>query len=112
MPESTFADDGAFTTAADRFMASVLDALSDLDPDEVDCDLAMGVLTMQFADGQRFVMNRQTAAHQIWFAHGVTAYHFAFDPEAAAWLDTKGRGDLRAVVARALSDKLGRAVRL
>jgi CyaY protein len=101
-----------FTKAADAFMTAVFAKLADLDPDELDCDLAMGVLTMQFADGKKFILNRQTAAHQIWLAHGVTAHHFARDEATGEWMDTKGRGELCSLLARAIGDKLGRSVRL
>ena len=66
-----------FTREADRFMERVLSSLEDIDPDEVDTDLAMGVLTMEFGDGSKSIMNRQTAAHQIWLAEGAQAWHFA-----------------------------------
>jgi CyaY protein len=104
--------DHEFAKTADRLMQALFVSLSRLDPDEVDCDLAMGVLTMQFADGKKFILNRQSAANQIWLAHGVTAYHFARDPATGEWLDTKGRGEVRALLRRAISDKLGHEVML
>ncbi len=99
-----------FQRDADRFMESVLTQLEQFDPDEVDVDLAMGVLTMEFADGGKCIMNRQTAAHQIWLAAGATAWHFEHDGER--WVDTKGRGPLEQVLAGVLSERLGRAVSL
>jgi CyaY protein len=104
--------DHEFTKAADRYMERVLDQLGAFDPDELDCDLAMGVLSMEFADGTRCIMNRQTAAHQIWLAAGASSWHFAQDPHSGEWLDTKGRGSLTDILAQALSEKLGRRVAL
>ncbi len=103
--------DHEFTKAADAAMNAIFEQLTQLDPDEVDADLAMGVLKMEFADGKKFILNRQTAAHQIWLAHGVTAYHFAQEPDGR-WLDTKGRGELAALLAAAIGEKLGRKVTL
>ncbi len=71
----------------------------------------MGVLTMEFADGSRAILNRQTAAHQIWLAQGATAWHFAPDEEGE-WADTKGRGKLIDVLREVLAAKLGRPVAL
>ncbi|MEZ5966538.1 MAG: iron donor protein CyaY [Planctomycetota bacterium] len=105
-------DDHEFAKAADQVMQALFTKLSELDPDDVDSDLAMGVLSMQFADGRRFILNRQSAAHQVWLAHGVNAYHFALDREKGKWLDTKGRGELTEILSRAISDKLGRPVEL
>ena len=102
------ATDHEFSTRADRFMSEVLEALDRIDPDDVDSQLAMGVLTMEFADGSKCIMNRQSAARQIWLAHGATAWHFEFDAERGSWIDTKGRGDLGEILAITLGEKLGR----
>ncbi len=103
--------DHEFTKSADACMHALFAKLTNLDPDEVDADLAAGVMTLEFADGRKFILNRQTAAHQIWLAHGVTAYHFAREPDGR-WMDTKGRGELAMLLARAISQKLGRPVTL
>lgn len=101
-----------FAKEADAFMEGIMRALTELDPDELDPDLAMGVLTMEFADGSKCIMNRQTAAHQIWLAVGVSAWHFDHDPETGQWIDTKGGGHLEQVLAKALTGRLGRPVEL
>jgi CyaY protein len=106
------ATDLEFTKEADAFMAEVLDALDEFDPDDVDAQLAMGVLTMEFRDGTKCIMNRQTAAHQIWLAEGATAWHFEKDETTNTWVDTKGRGDLKAILSDVLSRRLERAVSL
>ena len=111
-PWAAMESDHEFSVRADRFMNEVLRTLDDIDPDEVDSQLAMGVLTMEFADGSRCVMNRQTAAHQIWLAYAATAWHFEFDQASETWVDTKGRGSLRAVLSQTLSSKLGHDVAL
>ena len=104
-------NDLEFTKDADQFMTHMLDALDEFDPDEVDSQLSMGVLSMEFDDGSKCVMNRQTAAHQIWLAEGATAWHFEKD-ESQNWVDTKGRGSLPEVLSEVLSRRLGRQVSL
>jgi len=101
-----------FGKAADAFMQTVLVKLEKFDPDELDTDLAMGVLTMTFADRTKCILNRQTAAHQIWLAQGASAWHFAFDESSKTWTDTKGRGELSVVLSEVLSKKLGKPVRV
>lgn len=100
-----------FSKLTDSFMEKILESLIDEDLDELDCDLAMGVLTIEFEDGTKFIMNRQTAAHQIWLAAGASAWHFQQD-EAGEWLDTKGRGPLQLILEEVLSAKLGRPISL
>ncbi|MBK8980626.1 MAG: iron donor protein CyaY [Planctomycetes bacterium] len=104
-------DDIEFARRADAFMEEILERLEDEDPDELDTDLAMGVLSMTFADGTKCILNRQSAAHQIWLAQGARAWHFAPD-DAGEWQDTKGRGALLDVLRDVLSQKLGRPVPL
>jgi CyaY protein len=105
------ATDIQFTQDADRYMHGLLARLSGFDPDELDADLAMGVLSITFADRTKCILNRQTAARQLWLAQGASAWHFARDA-AGDWLDTKGRGPLTHVLADVLSRKLGRTVTL
>lgn len=102
----------AFAEHADKAMEEIYELLADIDPDELDVDLAMGVLSMEFADGSKCIMNRQTAAQQIWLAHGASAYHFAQEKMSGPWVDTKGRGELRTVLCELLSDKLERPITL
>ncbi|MCA8955871.1 MAG: iron donor protein CyaY [Planctomycetes bacterium] len=112
MPSDSNATSVDFERRADAFMLSVLNALDRLDPDEIDPQLAMGVLTIEFADGRKCIMNRQGAAQQIWLAHGATAWHFQFDAASGQWLDTKGRGELCSILEQTLSTALGHAVSL
>ena len=100
-----------FVKLADSFMEEILESLIEEDPDELDCDLAMGVLTIEFSDGTKFIMNRQTAAHQIWLAAGASAWHFQRD-DTGEWVDTKGRGPIQSVLEETLSAKLGRPISL
>ena len=102
--------DHQFEMQADQFMESMLLTLDEIDPDELDSQLAMGVLTMEFEDGTKCIMNRQVAAHQIWLAAGATAWHFDYDAKNDHWADTKGRGDLKGILGELLSEKLGHPV--
>jgi CyaY protein len=105
-------DDIEFGRQADRFMESLVKQLLEFDPDELDADLAMGVLSMTFADRTKCILNRQIPARQVWLALGASAWHFAQDPRTGEWLDTRGRGRLQDILSTALSDKLGRKITL
>ncbi|MBL9079239.1 MAG: iron donor protein CyaY [Planctomycetes bacterium] len=97
---------------ADACLQDLVTRLDGFDPDELEADLAGGVLKIAFADGRNCIVNRQAAAEQIWMAEGATAWHFAFDPAQQSWQDTKGRGELRQVLGGVLTRRLGRDVRL
>ena len=55
-----------FQKRADECLAHVSRWLEDFDPDEVDYTTTDGVVTLSFADGARFVLNRQSAVNQMW----------------------------------------------
>ncbi|MGC6486267.1 MAG: iron donor protein CyaY [Planctomycetota bacterium] len=103
-------NDQEFLKVAEALMQDLLNRFDAFDPDELEADASAGVIKMAFAHGGPCVLNRQTAAHQIWLAEGATAWHFERDAEQGTWLDTKGRGDLHAVLNEVLSRRMGRPV--
>ena len=105
-------EDHPFLRLADSCLLALQEQLDTFDPDEMEADLATGVLRIAFPDGRNCILNRQAAAHQIWLAEGATAWHFAHSPERNEWLDTKGRGELRAILEEVLTRRLGRPIRL
>ncbi len=104
--------DQEFLQIADALMQELLTKLDTFDPDELEADSAAGVIKMSFASGGPCVLNRQTAAHQIWLAEGATAWHFERDIATGDWMDTKGRGSLRRVLSDVLTKRLGRPTEL
>ena len=97
---------------ADRCLDAVADWLEDFDPDELDFSQSDGVISLEFPDGQRFILNRQSAAHQMWLAAGARAWHYDWSDERTAWLDDRDGHELYANLGRIVSEKLGRDVRI
>ncbi len=104
--------DSQFLQHTDACLQDLLAKLDAFDPDELEADLAGGVLRIAFADGRNCILNRQAAAHQIWLAEGASAWHFVRSAENGAWLDTRGRGDLRQILGEIVGRRLGRLVQL
>jgi CyaY protein len=99
-----------YSKLADECLEKVAAWLEDFDPDELDFTPSDGVLTMEFADGAKFVLNRQSAAGQMWFAAVTRAWHFDWVEEREAWIDDKEGADLFRRIEEAVSEKLGRPV--
>lgn len=97
---------------ADECLERVVKALEPFDPDEVDFSTSDGVVTIEFPDRTRYVLNRQTAANQMWFAAGARAWHYGWDEERKAWIDDKEGHELFARISEVISAKVGRAVQL
>jgi len=104
--------DRVFLSRADRLVDDLVARVDRLDPDELEAEEAQGVLKITFADGTKCVLNRQSAAQQVWLAEGASAWHFAFDASRGQWLDTKARGELKSILGAVIAQKLGRAVDL
>lgn len=66
----------------------------EVDPDQVECEVAQGALTLTLADGARWVLSQQPPVRQLWLAVASKgrAYHFDYDPTSKAWRDDKGEG--------------------
>lgn len=101
-----------FLQLADACLRRVEDRLESFDPDELDYEPADGVVKLIFADGTVFVLNRQTAADQMWLAAGARAWHYDWDAESGTWRDDKEGGELFARISEAVSKKLARDVKV
>jgi iron donor protein CyaY len=101
-------DPQEYAKRADQCLEGVAAWLEDFDPDEVDFSTADGVLTIEFPDGVRFVLNRQAGAHQMWYAAGARAWHYDWDGEG--WKNDRDGHRLESRLSETLSGKLGRSV--
>jgi CyaY protein len=57
-------------------LRALLDALDAIDDDRIEAELSSDILTLEFSDGARYVLNSHRAARQIWMAAERSAWHF------------------------------------
>ncbi|MEZ5974738.1 MAG: iron donor protein CyaY [Planctomycetota bacterium] len=89
-------DRSQFLTLADECLEQVASWLEDFDPDEVDFATTDGVVTLEFPGRIKYVLNRQAASSQMWFAAGAHAWHYDWD--GSAWrCDRDGHGLLQRI---------------
>lgn len=100
----------AFENAAEEALAALETALSDIDGLEV--SLSMGILTLEFGDDTKYVVNSHRAARQIWMAAERNAWHFDYRPEDKRWIASKNGDELTATLAAVIGRKLGREIRI
>lgn len=101
-----------FLALADEAIRRVEDWLEDFDPDEVDFAGADGVIKIQIAGGPTYVLNRQTATNQMWYAAGARAWHYDRDEARSEWRCDKDDHELFARIAETVSGSIGREVSL
>ena len=88
----------------DKLATQALDQLDRAVRDAVDADLANGILTLEFEDGTKYIINSHAAARQIWMAAALSAMHFSWN--GAKWIDSKSGAELFAEVGRVVAEKL------
>ena len=103
-------DQNEFLKRADECLGAVAKWLETLDPDEVDYVTGDGVVTIEFPDGAKFILSRQAATSQIWFAAGARAWHYNRDAATARWVDDRDGHDLCERLAEVVSERGGHRV--
>jgi len=91
-----------------RLIAS-LDALTD---DSVEAELASDILTIEFSDGTRYVLNSHRAARQIWLSAERSAWHFDYVSSSKSWVAAKTGDEMWTTLTQLLSAKLGAQLKL
>jgi CyaY protein len=82
-----------------------------LETSALDLDLETkgpGVLEVEFADGAKIIVNRHTAARELWVAARSGGFHFRYD--GAKWRDTRDGGEFFAALSRLISAQGGTPV--
>ena len=92
-------------------------ALARLDHALEACDLDLdvqwsgsGMLEIEFADGAQIVVNRHSAAQEIWVAARSGGFHFRWD--GLVWRDTRDGGELMDRLSALASQQAGEAINL
>jgi iron-sulfur cluster assembly protein CyaY len=102
--------DAEFESLADATLSAVERAIEKV---ELDADVqtkGAGVLEVEFADGTKLIINRHTAARQIWVAARSGGFHFRHDGKD--WRDTRDGTELYSALSRLASAQSATAVTL
>jgi CyaY protein len=103
-------DETQFNALAEAAMGEIERALEQCDA-ELDYEVKPGgVLEVEFDDGSKVIINRHSAAREIWVAARSGGFHFRED--GGRWVGTRGGEDLFAVLSRVLSEQSGETVEL
>lgn len=104
-----------FRHLAEAAYRAIENAFDDVDPDEAECEVAQGALTISLPGGQRWVLSQQPPVRQLWLAVASQgrAYHFDYNAAEGTWHDDKGEGiELMSFLRGLLKDVAGVEVAL
>lgn len=98
-----------YTQLTDALMKRLEHGLDAFD-DEIDYELAAGgVLELEFEDGSKMVVNRQSATQEIWVAAKSGGFHYRHAD--GQWVDTRSGEELFAALGRLCSMQAGVPIR-
>ena len=101
-------DETLFNSLAERELARIEDAF---EVAGIDVEVQPGgVLQVEFDDGSQMIINRHTAAREIWVAAKLGGFHFRHD--AGRWIGTRDGVELWPALERLASAQSGAAVKL
>jgi CyaY protein len=104
----THVAEAVFEERADQELHRLVEALIELE--ELDPDLASGVLSIAFDDGTKYIVNSHRAARQIWMAADRRAWHFDLDTATDRWVAGTSGDELWGALEQVLGSKLGQTV--
>ncbi len=88
-----------FLAAAEAMQRRWFDALEAAEPDALDVDFENGILTVEAEGIGTFVLSKHAPTRQLWLSSPLSgASHYQYDAARAAWLSTRGGGDLDALL--------------
>ena len=79
-------NDSEFQQLADQLYQKIEDSIEESGAD-VDYDQNGGLLTLEFENRTKFIINRQQPLHQIWLATLENGHHY--DYKAGKWVDDR-----------------------
>lgn len=105
-------DESRFNQLAEDTMSAIEDAVEASDAD-IDYDNVADILTLEFPNRSRIIINKQTPLSQIWVAAKSGGYHFDYDEIRSVWyLNTNAEKDLFTLLSLYCSEQLGEPVEL
>ena len=101
-----------FNQEVAQVFGKIVGVLDEEDPDVVEAERTGDILKVIFADGVQFILNTQSATHQIWLAGASRGWHFDFDQASKRWLCGKSGDELFTTLQEMVEEKLGYRVEL
>jgi CyaY protein len=77
---------------------------------DIDFEAAGGILTLEFANGTKIIVNKQGAARQIWVAAKSGGYHYGFVD--GQWINDQGGGELMSELSQFIREQSDEEVNL
>lgn len=105
-------NESEFNRLADQTMVDIEQAIETSGAD-IDYDTISEILTLEFENGSKIIINKQTPLSQLWVAAKSGGFHFDFDNERQCWyLDSDNSKELFACLSDYCSQQADEPVEL
>ena len=101
--------DAQFNQKAAATMLRIEDAIEASGTD-IDFETVSDILTLEFANGSKIIVNKQGATKQIWVAAKSGGFHYNYDAAADRWVNDHSGEDLFKELSRLASQQSGTPV--
>jgi CyaY protein len=98
-----------FNQLAEDTMLAIEEAIDNCGVD-IDYDNSAGILTLEFDNGSRIIINKQTPLTQLWVAARSGGFHFDYDAGAECWRLQGKSDELFSCLGRYCSEQAGETV--
>lgn len=98
-----------FNQLVDATLAKIEQAI-DASGVDIEYETASGILTLEFEDGSKIIINRQGANQELWVAAKSGGFHYRWD--GSAWRNTRDGSEFFEAVSTCASQQAGEAVKL
>ena len=98
-----------FHTLIDELFIRLEEQLDHLETD-IDYENSHGILTLEFENGTKIIINRQEPLHQLWLATRSGGYHFNY--QSGYWVDDRTGTLFMTLLNAACSEQAGEPIEL
>lgn len=108
--------DAEFEELFENTLISIEEALEPVELLDVEVNSG-GILTIEFANQSKIIINKQTPLHQLWVAAKAGGFHLNYDPITATWKTLEAQNqtspeELFNLLARLCSEQAGQTIQL
>lgn len=94
----------------DDTLDELMGRIEALDNEELDVETSEGIVTIEFDDGVKLIVSRQSATDQIWLAEPKNGWRY--DYKDGKWVCEKNSKELFEMLETLIGEKLGQPVKL
>lgn len=105
-------NESEFNRLAEQAMVDIEEAVEACGAD-IDYDTISEILTLEFENGSKIIINKQTPLSQLWVAAQSGGFHFDYDDQSQSWrLDSDAGQELFSCLSGYCSLQAGETVKL